>query len=202
MIKVFFGEDRVRAQMAVKNFLGDDYEVVDGVDLKAADLPSLLKGGSLFADERAILIRDLGENREVFEKLAEYLDTSHKVALFETKLDKRSGAYKMLKDKIEWQEFVRPKDKNEGLVFEIYRTAKQDGRRAVEIIDQIKDKQEPMMFVGLMVSQTLRDYQVRPNGIKEKRVLKELSKLDMQLKSTKLKPWVLISAFLLRLSSW
>lgn len=202
MIKAFYGEDRVKAQQAIREFLGEEYEIVEGADLKLNDLPSLLLGGSLLTNERAILIRDLGENRPAFEELVKYLHSPHKVALFETKLDKRSSGYKALKDKIEWREFAPPRDVNAGLVFDIYKTAKRDGKKAVEMVEKIKDQQEPMMFVGLMVSQALRDYQARPDGAKEKRVLAELSKLDMQLKSTKLQPWTLISSFLLRVSSW
>ena len=203
MIKIYYGEDRVRAQAAMREFLGDNYEVVEGVDLKPADLPSLLMGGTLFSEERRIMIRDLGENREVFLKLAEYTDTPHRVALFETKIDKRSGAYKALKEKVEFYEFVRPRDPNAGLVFEIYITAKRDGVKAVEMAKKIEQEQDPIMFTGLMISQAIKDYQRRPNGAKEKRALRELSELDMQLKQgSKLQPWLLIYAFLLRVSSW
>ena len=85
-------------------------------------------------------------------------------------------------------------------MFEIYKTAKKDGVKAVELLEKIEHEQEPMMFLGLMVSQAVKDYDARP-GAKEKRALKELSRLDMQLKTTKLQPWTLISAFLLRLAS-
>ena len=39
-------------------------------------------------------------------------------------------------------------------------------------------------------------------GIKEKRALKELSDLDIKLKTTSFQPWLLIESFLLRLSSF
>ena len=95
-----------------------------------------------------------------------------------------------------------PRDMEAGLVFEIYRIAKKDGKKAVEMLDRVKEGQEPLMFLGLMVSQALKDYRTRP-GVKEKRALKELSKLDMQLKrESTLQPWTLVQAFLLRLSSW
>ncbi|MBR2767005.1 hypothetical protein IKF20_01165 [Candidatus Saccharibacteria bacterium] len=202
MIKVFYGEDRVRAQAEIRRFLGSEYEIVEGADLVATDLPSLMLGGSLLVDERAILIRDLGVNKAVFEKIPEYLETPHKVALFESKIDKRSSTYKELKDKIEFREFVPPKDVNAGLVFDIYKTAKRDGVKAVEMVRKIENEQDPMMFAGLLASQALKDYQARP-GVKEKRALLELSKLDMQLKAdSKLQPWTLICSFLLQVSSW
>ena len=202
MIKVFYGEDRVRAQVEIRKFLGSEYEVVEGVDLAVKDLPSLMMGGSLLTNERAILVRDLGANKEVFEKIPEYLATPHRIVLFESKLDKRSSVYKVLKDKIEFKEFVLPRDVNAGLVFEIYRTAKRDGVKAVEMVKKIEKTQDPTMFVGLLASQVLKDYQIRP-GVREKRALHELSKLDMQLKlESKLQPWLLVQAFLLRVSSW
>ena len=200
MIKVFYGENRVKAQEEIRKFLGENYEVVEGADLSVSDLANIFWGNSLLSDERAILVRDILANKEVAGELVNYLESPHKIVLWEMKVDKRSVAYKELKDKVEFKEFVMPRDVNAGLVFEIYRTAKRDGKKAVEMLDKIKDEQDPMMFLGLMVSQALKDYRVRP-GVKEKRALKELSKLDMQLKrGSTLQPWVLISAFLLRLA--
>ena len=198
MIKVFYGEDRVRAQEAIQKFLGDDYEVVEGSELTATDLPSLLAGGSLFATERKILIRDALSNGAAMEDLPKYLDTAHKVAMLEMKVDKRSTIYKTLKDKVEFLEFGLAKDKNAGMVFDVYKVAKRDGQKAVAMLEQIRDEQEPMMFLGLMVSQAIRDYAARP-GETEKRAQKELSRLDMDLKSSKMQPWTLIEAFLLQL---
>lgn len=201
MIKIFYGENRMKAQAEIRRFLGDEYEVIDGVSLAVTDLPSLLMGGSLFTQERAILIRDLAENKEVFGEIDKYLNTPHKVVILEVKIDKRSAVYKSLKDRVEFREFVMPKDRNAGLVFDVYKTAKRDGKKAVEMVRKIENEQDPIMFVGLMVSQALKDYAARP-GIKEKRALKELSKLDMQLKQgSTLQPWTLVQAFLLALHS-
>ena len=200
MIKVFYGENRVKAQEEIRRFLGDNYEVVEGADLSVTDLPNVFWGNSLFNEERAILVRDVLTNKEVAGELVKYLDSPHRVVLWEMKVDKRSSAYKTLQNQVEFKEFVLPRPKDAGLVFEIYRTAKKDGEKAVEMLDKIKEEQEPLMFLGLMVSQALKDYSVR-QGAKEKKALRELSKLDMQLKlESKLQPWLLIKAFLLRLS--
>lgn len=201
MIKVFYGENRMKAQEEIQKFLGDGYEVVEGADLSAQDLPNIFWGGSLLDEERAILVRDILANKEVAGELKRYLETSHKIVLWETKIDKRGVAYKDLQGKIEFREFVMPRDVNAGLVFDIYRVAKKDGKKAVKMLEKIKEGQEPMMFLGLMVSQALKDYRARP-GMKEKRALLELSKLDMQLKlKSTLRPWTLVQVFLLRLSS-
>ena len=200
MIKIFTGEDRVRAKKDISKFLGEDYEVLDGQDISIESLPNIFLGASLFASIRSILIRDLSVNKPVFDKLPDYLDSPHKVALFETKLDKRSTTYKTLKSKIEIKEYPLAQDPNLRKVFNIFQTAKTNGQKAISILEEIKQDQDPMMFFGLLVSQALKDYNQR-QGIKEKRVLRELSKLDILLKTTQTSPWLLIESFLLRLAS-
>lgn len=199
MIRIFTGEDRVKANLEIARLLGNDYEVVEGVDLKVGDLPSIFRGASLFSEQRNILIRDMSANKEVFDKLPEYLDTPHNVVVFEMKLDKRSVVYKAVKDKVEILEFALPKDKSFNKVFDIYRVAKRDGKRAVEMLEEIRPTQDPMMFVGLMVSQALKDYAVR-QGAQEKKALEKLSRLDLDMKSSPVEPWLLIEACLIRLA--
>ncbi len=201
MLKIFYGEDRIRAKNEIERILGNDYEVIEGPELDPTDLPNIFLGTSLLSYERKILIRDLSENRSAFEKLPDYLSTPHKIIIFETKLDKRSATYKLLKDKIEIKEFPARPDPNANLVFGIYNTAKRNGKKAIEDLEKIKPNQDPMMFFGLLVSQALRDFQ-QNQGTKEKKALKELSKLDLDLKSSKLSSWLLIESFLLRLSSF
>ncbi len=200
MIKLFYGDDRVRANKEIKKLLGDDYEIFEGANLELDDLPSLFLGTSLFATTRKILIRDLSANKPAFEKLPEYLNTPHDIILFELKLDKRSIAYKAIKDKIETKEFTLPKNPNLNVVFNIFKTAKTDGKKAVKLLEDIKINEDPIMFFGLLASQALKDYNMR-QGIKEKKILKELSILDLNLKSTSVDPWLLIESFLLRLST-
>ena len=200
MIQVFYGDDRVRAKSEISKILGDNYEVYDGPELESTDLPNLFLGNSLFSDARSILIRDFLANKTIADKLQDYLDTPHNVILFELKLDKRSTIYKTLKDQITFKEFALQKDPNLKLVFDIYKTAKTDGKKALAMLSKIKPEEDPMMFFGLLVSQAIKDYSLR-QGIKEKRALKELSKLDLNLKSTSYQPWLLIESFLLRLSS-
>ena len=201
MIKFFYGDDRVRAKQSIEQFLGTkDYEIIEGTDLTPADLPSIFLGNSLFADTRTILIRDLTANKLVYEKLPDYLATPHQIAILELKLDKRSAVYKTLKEQVEFQEFILPKSTNFNQVFDIYRTAKHDGEKAVKMLAKIQNEEDPIMFCGLLISQALTDFKQK-QGTKEKRTLKELSKLDLDLKSTSLQPWLLVQSFLLRLSS-
>ena len=200
MLKIFTGDDRIRAKAEIVKLLGPDYEVIEGATLEPSDLPSIFKGNTLFASTRNILIRDLSENKPAFEKLPDYTDTPHNIIILELKLDKRSAAYKAIKDKIEIKEFTMSKNPNLRLVFDIYKIAKTNGEKAVQTLSGLKSEEDPIMFFGLIVSQAIKDYQAH-QGIKEKRVLKELAKVDLQMKSTQLDPWLLVESFLLRLSS-
>lgn len=200
MIRVFYGDDRVRANREIKKLLGKDYEVIEGPEINVGDLPSIFYGASLFSPERRILIRDLTANKPAFEQLPNYLTSPHGVILLETHLDKRSATYKDLKEKIEFKEFKLPEDPNFALVFDIYRTAKKDGKKAITMLEKIKPSEDPIKFTGLLISQAIKDFS-NHQGIKEKKILKALSKLDIQMKSTKIDPWLLVESFLLSLQT-
>lgn len=199
MIKVFYGDNRVKASEEIRKILGGSYEVIEGTDLTPQDLPNIFWGTSLFGDKRSILIRDILSNKAIQDELPNYLDTPHNIIILESKLDKRSSIYKALNKKVVLTEFAMPENRETRLVFDIYNTAKRDGKKAIAMLDKIKDQQEPMMFLGLMATQAIRDYSVNP-GAKEKDALRKLSKLDIQLKSSKIEPWALIKSFLFRLS--
>lgn len=200
MIKIFTGNDRVRAKNEIDKILGSNYEVIEGGEIEPNDLPSIFLGNSLFSETRNILIRDLSSNKTVFEKLPEYLNSPHNVIILELKLDKRSATYKAIKDQVEIKEFKLPDNPNLKSIFNIYNTAKRDGEKAVEMLKRIESEEDPLMFFGLLSSQALKDFQNR-QGTKEKRALEELSKLDLLLKTTSYQPWLLIESFLLRFSS-
>lgn len=200
MIKIFHGDDRIGAEKAIKKFLGENYEVLEGSEVQTGDLPSIFRGASLFAEKRAILIKDLGENKDVLELVGGFTDTPHDVAIFESKLDKRTNFYKEIKDKVKIVEFKLVEPVDTKAVFDIFNVAKRDGARAVKMLEKIEDKQDPFMFFGLLVSQATKDFQFR-QGTKEKRVLLELSKLDMQMKSeSSIQPFSLLKSFLLQVS--
>ena len=81
MLRIFTGDDRVRAKQEIAKFLGGDYEVFDGPDLLADDLLNICLGNSLLSGERSILIQDLSKNKSLFEKLPSYLETPHRIAI-------------------------------------------------------------------------------------------------------------------------
>lgn len=200
-MKIIFGDDRAKAERDIKRILGEDYEVFEGENLSVSDLPSLFFGTSLFGETRKILIKDLGENKECFEKLGEYVGSSHKVLVWETKLDKRTALYKKLKSSgVEFSEYKRPEETGGKEVFDIFETAFSNGGRAIRMIERVENVQDPYMYFGLLVTQAIKKYQFR-QGAKEKRVLKELSKLDVLMKTSSNEPWLLIKTFILRISS-
>jgi hypothetical protein len=200
MIRIFYGDDRVKANAKIKSLLGENYEVVDGENLELTDLPNIFLGASLLSGTRSILIRDLALNKPAFEQLPSYLNTPHNIILLESKLDTRTAAFKELKGKVEVTKFELPEDPNFRLVFDIYKTAKRDGKKAISMLGKIKQDEDPIMFFGLLASQAIKDFSIN-QGTKEKQVLKELAKLDLDMKSAKVEPWLLIESFLLRLSS-
>lgn len=199
MLKVFYGEDRLAAEKVIKTQLGADYEVFEGEVLTVEMLPSIFQGATLFnAEKRRILLKDVGENAAVWEKVAGYAQTEHEVIVWENKLDKRSVGYKELKAAgVELVEFPAKKPPEANLVFNIFDTALRDGPAAVKMCSQIELTQEPYMFFGLMVTQALKKYSAR-QGVRERRILKQLAELDMQMKTTSIEPWTLVKSFLLR----
>ena len=195
MIKVFYGDDRVRANREIKKILGENYEVLEGPGIIPGDLPSIFLGSSLFSTNRNILIRDLSSNPQVYDQIINYLNTPHNIIIFETKLDKRTNTYKKLKEEIEFREFNLSNTTDLSTVFNIYKVAKTNGKKAVEMLEKIKFKEDPIMFFGLLASQALKDFSIN-QGKREKSNLKLLAKLDMELKSTKIDPWLLVESFL------
>lgn len=199
MIRIYYGDDRVRAQAAIVKILGGEYEVLEGEEMDLAGARDAFLGTSLFG-ARKIVIKGLAGNKAIFEAVPEWTGTEHEVVLWEEKLDKRTAAYKALQQAgVEMKEFKLPAA-DRGVVFDIFETALRDGPRAVKMCEQIENTNDPYMFMGLMISQAVKKWSLR-QGEKEKRVLLELSKLDMQMKSAATSPWTLVKSFLLRASS-
>ena len=208
MFRIIYGDDRASAAKAVESLLGANYEVFEGEDLTLGDLPSIFRGLSLFgAEKRRILLKNLGENAAVLEKVIDYADTEHietehEVVVWEGKIDKRSVSYKRLKAAgVEPKEFTEKQAPEARMVFQVFDTAWTDGVRAVKMLEKIEEKQDPYMFFGLLVTQAIKKFDNRA-GDREKQLLKELSNLDIQMKTTSVEPWLLVKSFLLRVSEF
>lgn len=200
MIYIIYGDDRVRAEREMRRILGAEYEVFDGAEILANDLPQIFMGMSIFAEKRKVLIKNLGENKENFDKLVEYLKTPHEVVIWEEKIDKRSAAYKEIAKTVKFLEFKLPEKVDRNLAFNVYDAAMRDGARAVKMLEKAEAEQDPYMMLGAFVWKAIDNYK-KFGGKKEERVLKELSQIDMQMKSTSLESWTLLKSFLLRASS-
>ena len=201
MIKAFFGEDRVKAKQEISKALGDNYEVIDCAELSEQDLPSIFLGATFFdAGGRKIMLRDFTANKAISEHFVEHFDefkkTSHSIVMFESKLDKRSVFYKSLKDKLEFKEFSAPAVNNFSRLMDIYRAAKVDGKKAVDLLRKIEHEEEPIMFFGFIVSQAMKDFAARP-GVQEKKALKTLAEIDLKMKSSSVDLWLLVESALL-----
>ncbi len=84
-------------------------EKIDGSELELSNLPDLLAGVTLFADNRLIVIKSLSENKSLWEALPDWLsrvdDQTHLI-LVEPKPDKRTKTYKELKKMADVKEFM------------------------------------------------------------------------------------------------
>jgi len=201
MIKVFYGEDRVRAQGEIDRILGTEYEVVEGENLGLEDLPSLFLGVSLFEIERRILVKDLSENETCWVELPKYLGTTHKMVIWESRLDKRTTAYKeLVAKKVEIREFGLMEVPEKKLVFDVLDVAwRGEGRRAVEILGQIEVTSDPFMFVGLVTSQLMR--KLESGDKRASKAMKLLAECDMRMKTTKMRPWTLVKAVMIEIAA-
>lgn len=101
-------EVREALQKIVQAFDGTA-ERIDGATLRLEQLPDLLMGMSLFAQERLVIVTDLASNSAIWDKVPEWLprvnDAIHLV-LVDAKPDKRTTSYKALKSVAELHEFL------------------------------------------------------------------------------------------------
>ncbi len=83
-------------------------EKFEGSNLEVAQLPDLLQGGTLFANERLVIVRDVSDNQRIWETLPDWTtrvsDDVHLV-LVETKPDKRTKTYKDLQKNVDIKTF-------------------------------------------------------------------------------------------------
>lgn len=202
MIRIFYGDNRVMARKVIDQQLGKDYEIIEADKLQRDDMPSVFLGTSLFGETRAILIKDLSDNKECWEILPNFIEECpHSIVIWETKLDKRSATYKSLsKSKyVELKEFKMAEDPNKKLVFDIFDTAfRGDGKKAVEMVEKVEATNDPFSLLGLLVTMAVKKLQY--NNARAADAIKILAQADIDMKTTGVEPWKIIEVALLKIS--
>lgn len=206
-MRVIYGEGRAAAEQEVRRILGADYEVYEGENLSLADLPSIFQGTTLFGasdgGQRRILLKNLTERAEIWEKIGDYADSTYEVMIWEVKVDKRSAGYKRLVEKgVEFKEFKNAEGVDARAAFGILDIALKDGVKALKEVEKIEVAQDPYMFFGLLVSQMVKKYEFSHGGKREREILKRMAEVDRQMKTTGIEPWTLVKGFLVQVSSF
>lgn len=208
MIHLYYGEDRLTSEKAAKAILGEEYETIDTTDLSVNDLPTILLGTSLFDTEnRKILVKGLGENKELFSELIKYLDTPHEVVILENKIPGTWTALKELKksSKIDLKENKFPEDKEmRNLAFNVYSVALNNPEKAVKMLREREEEIDPYQTIGAWSFKAIEGLKQNPNSKQNRNRVKQLATIDTLLKTTKFSenPWPILETFILRLKNF
>lgn len=205
MLKIFYGTERAQAQVAIEKLLGVDYEVVEADGLTASDMPSIFLGTTLFDDERKILVKSLDENKECWNELLKYLDTPHKVVIWNEKApDKRGEPGKTLSSdkRVEIKGFERVVSKEETFAtFNMYDDAvKGNLKKALATCKTLEaDKnRDPYSTLGAFASKAFTALEKRDHKAPE--IIKILATVDIEMKSTGLDGWALVKKALVQIA--
>ena len=205
MLKIFYGTERAQAQVAIEKLLGVDYEVVEADGLTASDMPSIFLGTTLFDDERKILVKSLDENKECWNELLKYLDTPHKVVIWNEKApDKRGEPGKTLSSdkRVEIKGFERVVSKEETFAaFNMYDDAvKGNLKKALATCKTLEaDKnRDPYSTLGAFASKAFTALEKRDHKAPE--IIKILATVDIEMKSTGLDGWALVKKALAQIA--
>jgi DNA polymerase-3 subunit delta len=102
MITVLTGDNSFEITRAVQQ-IADGFagvaERIDGSELDLKQLPDLIMGATLFAEQRLVIIKQLSENKSVWTAFGDWLgrvSPDVHLVLVESKLDKRTLTYKNL----------------------------------------------------------------------------------------------------------
>lgn len=110
MISLLYGDNdfelkkylrKITDEFADKNAI----EKIDGDSIVADNLADLLEGISLFSSSRLVIIYDASQNKEVWEKLSDYIQTDTQLILVESSPDKRTRTFKQLQKNADVKEF-------------------------------------------------------------------------------------------------
>lgn len=111
MIYFFIGENSFEIDRTIRQITAEfsgAVEKKDPAEIESRDLPDILMGQTLFSDKRCVIIKQLSENKAVWNELPEWLGkTSDGVTLIlvEEKPDKRTKTFKELQKVASVREF-------------------------------------------------------------------------------------------------
>lgn len=103
MITLLTGENTFEIEQELAQIVGEFdgvAERIDGAELEQRQLPDLLMGGTLFADKRLVVIKNLSQNKTVWPYFGDWLSRISDditVVLIDGKPDKRTTTYKEVK---------------------------------------------------------------------------------------------------------
>lgn len=212
MIEVFYGDDRVGVERAIRQQFGDDFETIEAENLSVFDLDSVFYGGSLFTAgmERKIVIKNLSENKECFARISRYFDTSHAVILWESTLDKRSVTVKTLvaDKRVGIKEFklapLEASQKDRFYNFKIFEMAyRGEVRQALKMCEEVERTVAPQLVLGAWTTSACKELErsgtEHKRGARAGRALKVLAETDLKIKSADLDGWALLKAALIKI---
>ncbi len=103
---------RAALQKRVKDFVGEEGDLAlersEGEAVEFTQLLEAVQSLPFLANKKMVVVRDLGANKAASEKIEQILDSCNDttdLVLHETKLDKRSSYYKILKKRTDFMEF-------------------------------------------------------------------------------------------------
>jgi DNA polymerase III delta subunit len=111
MITLLVGENSFEIDRELKKIAASfdgRAEKIDGSELELKQLPDLLMGGTLFAEKRLVIIKNLSENKSVWSGFSTWIariSDDIQLILVEPKLDKRTKTYKDLQKTADVREF-------------------------------------------------------------------------------------------------
>jgi DNA polymerase III delta subunit len=112
MITVLTGDNSFEIERALQTRVAafdGVAEKLDGSTLELRQLPDLLMGGTLFAANRLVVVRNLAENKSLWTDFSDWLgrvSDDVQLVLVEAKLDKRTKTYKELKKVADLQDYT------------------------------------------------------------------------------------------------
>lgn len=207
---VFSGSDRAKIQEKIRKILGGEYEVFEGADLDSTKLMEICASASLFAMERKVLIKDLTPARrgagdapqggdaefEPYETLKKYADSPHKIVIWETNLSRKKSFREFCKlPQVKQEKVDAAETVDRFAIFKIFDKALVDGVGAAKEYRALNT--DPYLAVGALASWALNKYKFR-GGAREAQIVKGVAELDMQTKTLKVAPGLLVEGFIAR----